>query len=203
MVAVWRCLVWVLLGGGLQAKNLSYMSSSYQINHVFFNTKNTYGFMQGAALAWGYEINPNHTKAYARYYIFIDYGNILLKPHNTAQINFFTYGVGGDLLLAYNKNPINSWALFMGLQMGASTWFYNHKVKDIVINTWNAFSDLVFKPQRAYFRVAIRAGVQFRTIVTWHIVDVEAGIKVFLNPPESNSVAERNFVFFISHAWHF
>ncbi|WP_233704365.1 outer membrane beta-barrel protein [Helicobacter cynogastricus] len=178
------------------------MSSSYQMNHIFFNEKNTHDFMQGAALAWGYEINPNNTRAYARYYIFIDYGNALLQPHSTAQINFFTYGVGGDMLLAYNKNPVNSWALFMGLQIGASTWIYNHKAKDIVVNTWNAFSDLVFKPQRAYFRVAFRAGVQWRTIVTWHMVDVEVGIKVFLNPGPKSPI-ERNFAFFVSHAWHF
>ncbi len=198
----WWCLVWALVGS-LGAKNLSYMSSSYQGGMVSFKTRGTTKLLQGASISWGYEINPKHDWAYGRYYVFVDYGNVLLEPHSKSQVNLFTYGVGGDFMVAYNKNPINSWAFFFGLQLGANTWIVNQRASDIVLNTWNSFKELVFGPyQSTYFRAIGTFGVQFRTIVTWHIVDVEVGMKIFLNP-EPKSAFERSVVFCISHAWHF
>ncbi|WP_199767197.1 outer membrane protein [Helicobacter salomonis] len=201
MAVRYWCLVWVLVGS-LGAKNLSYMSSSYQAGMVFLKARGTTKLLQGASITWGYEVNPKHDWAYSRYYIFLDYGNVLFKPHSLTQVNLFTYGVGGDFMVAYNKNPVNSWAFFFGLQLGANTWLVNQKAKNIVRNTWNSFRDLVFKSQSTYFRAIGTFGVQFRTIVAWHIVDVELGMKIFLNP-EPKSAFERSVVFFISHAWHF
>nr|WP_281769807.1 outer membrane protein [Helicobacter ailurogastricus] len=183
----------------LKAKNLSYMSSAYQIGMVYLKPINANKPLQGASITWGYEINPKNSWLYSRYYIFLDYGNILLGQASK-QANLFTYGVGGELMVSYNQNPINSWTIFFGLQLGANSWVINQKVSDLIENTWDSFKDFSFKP--AYFRAMGTFGVQFRTIVTWHIVDVEVGMKVFLNP-EPKSPFERNLLFFISHAWHF
>lgn len=183
----------------LKSKNLSYMSSAFEIGMVYLKPLNTNKPMQGASITWGYEINPKNSWLYSRYYIFLDYGNVLLGQASK-QANLFTYGVGGELMVSYNRNPINSWTIFFGLQLGANSWVTNNRVSDLIENTWNSFKDFSFKP--AYFRAMGTFGVQFRTIVTWHIVDVEVGMKVFLNP-EPQSPFERNLLFFISHAWHF
>ncbi|WP_235852284.1 outer membrane protein [Helicobacter mehlei] len=195
----WCCLLCTTCC--IYAKNLSYMSSSYQAGIIYLKSLGTTQFMQGASITWGYEVNPKHDWAYGRYYVFLDYGNVLLEPPAGRQVNLFTYGVGGDFMVAYNKNPINTWAFFFGLQLGANTWLLNQKAKNIIVNTWNSFRDLT-RSKVAYFRAIGTFGVQFRTIVTWHILDVEIGAKIFLNP-EPKSAFERGVVFFISHAWHF
>ncbi len=196
------CKCWILLAlfSICWAKNLSYMSSAYQVGMVYLKPLNANKPLQGASITWGYEYNPKHDWSYGRYYAFLDYGNVLLDPGTSKQANLFTYGVGADLMVAYNKNPINCWAFFFGLQLAANTWVINRRSKDLILNTWRSFGDFTFKP--AYFRAIGTFGVQFRTIVTWHIVDVEVGMNIFLNP-EKQSPFERNLLFFISHAWHF
>ncbi|GAA8283166.1 outer membrane protein [Helicobacter pylori] len=184
----------------LNAENLSYMSSSYQIGTVFMRPLNTNKLLQGASILQGYEVNPKNDWAYSRYYFFIDYGNVLFNNDSTLQANMFTYGVGGDFMVAYAKNPINRWAFFFGLQLAANTWILNNKVKDLVVNTWDSLKDFNF--HNTYFRAIGKFGVQFRTIVLYHKVDVEIGMKIFLTP-ERCSLFERSFLFFVSHSWHF
>ncbi|WP_371870962.1 outer membrane protein [Helicobacter pylori] len=182
------------------AENLSYMSSSYQIGMVFMRPLNANKLLQGASILQGYEVNPKNDWAYSRYYFFIDYGNVLFNNDSTLQANMFTYGVGGDFMVAYAKNPINRWAFFFGLQLAANTWILNNKVKDLVVNTWDSLKDFNF--HNTYFRAIGKFGVQFRTIVLYHKVDVEIGMKIFLTP-ERRSLFERSFLFFVSHSWHF
>ncbi|MGL2351245.1 outer membrane protein [Helicobacter pylori] len=184
----------------LNAENLSYMSSSYQIGTVFMRPLNTNKLLQGASILQGYEVNPKNDWAYSRYYFFIDYGSVLFNNDSTLQANMFTYGVGGDFMVAYAKNPINRWAFFFGLQLAANTWILNNKVKDLVVNTWDSLKDFNF--HNTYFRAIGKFGVQFRTIVLYHKVDVEIGMKIFLTP-ERRSLFERSFLFFVSHSWHF
>nr|WP_230078267.1 outer membrane protein [Helicobacter pylori] len=176
------------------------MSSSYQIGTVFMRPLNTNKLLQGASILQGYEVNPKNDWAYSRYYFFIDYGNVLFNNNSTLQANMFTYGVGGDFMVAYAKNPINRWAFFFGLQLAANTWILNNKVKDLVVNTWDSLKDFNF--HNTYFRAIGKFGVQFRTIVLYHKVDVEIGMKIFLTP-ERYSLFERSFLFFVSHSWHF
>ncbi|WP_104748502.1 outer membrane protein [Helicobacter cetorum] len=193
-------VIGVLLCQILGAKNLSYMSSSYQVGMVFMRPLNENKLLQGASILWGYELNPKNDWAYSRYYVFVDYGNVLFSNNSTLQANMFTYGVGGDFMVAYNKNPINRWAFFFGLQLAANTWIINHKVQDLIVNTWNSVKSFNF--HNTYFRAIGQFGVQFRTIVLYHDVDVELGMKIFLTP-ETRSPFERSFLFFVSHSWHF
>ncbi|WP_104712732.1 outer membrane protein [Helicobacter cetorum] len=197
------CFLGVMLGVLCQflgAKNLSYMASSYQVGMVFVRSLNANKLLQGADILLGYEVNPKNDWAYSRYYIFVDYGNVLFANNSTLQANMFTYGVGGDFMVAYNKNPINRWAFFFGLQLAANTWIMNHKVQNLIVNTWDSIKDFHFT--NTYFRAIGQFGVQFRTIILHHDFDVELGMKIFLTP-ESRSAFERSFLFFVSHSWHF
>ncbi len=102
----------------LNAENLSYMSSSYQIGMVFMRPLNANKLLQGASILQGYEVNPKNDWAYSRYYFFIDYGNVLFNNDSTLQANMFTYGVGGDFMVAYAKKPYQPLGFFLWLATG-------------------------------------------------------------------------------------
>ncbi|WP_121021364.1 outer membrane protein [Helicobacter vulpis] len=200
--------VWGLLVVCLDAaKSRTFLLSQFQVGQMHFYTQNAngefvkhYRTIEGASILFGYEYNPLDRWFYTRYYGFLDYGFVMLDKNSNIETNMFTYGAGGDLVVEYNKNPLNVWGLFYGMMIGGNTWTTSRFSRNFLIENYRSFTSLRFR--HTFFRVFAQVGVRFQTVILYHDVSVEFGFKVPLNG-EIGSKFVRDYSIFLSHTWYF
>ncbi|WP_435369594.1 outer membrane protein [Helicobacter bizzozeronii] len=200
-----------LLGGFLPsalfaAKSRTFLLSQYQLGEMQFYTgegknrvKNV-RTIEGAGILFGYEYNPLDRWLYTRYYGFLDYGFVILDKSSNIETNMFTYGAGADIVIEYNKNPLNVWGLFYGMMVAANTWTTSEFSKNFFIENYRSFTSFSFKG--TYFRLFGQIGVRFQTVILYHDISIEVGFK-FPFDTEIGSRFVRNYSLFVSHTWYF
>ncbi|BEG57991.1 outer membrane protein HorD [Helicobacter sp. NHP21005] len=198
--------VCILLPPLQAAKSRTFLLSQYQVGQMQFYTyqngtpvKNV-RTIEGASIVYGYEFNPLDRWFYTRYYAFLDYGYVMLDPKSNVETNMFTYGAGADLLIEYNKNPLNVWGLFYGMMVAGNTWTTSEFSQNFFVENYRSFTSFSFKG--TYFRLLGQVGVRFQTVILYHDVSFEFGIK-FPFDTELGSRFVRNYSIFISHTWYF
>nr|WP_231623677.1 outer membrane protein [Helicobacter heilmannii] len=188
------------------AKSRTFLLSQYQVGQMqFFTYQNgtpvkNVRTIEGASIVYGYEYNPLDRWLYTRYYGFLDYGYVILDPRGKIETNMFTYGVGADIVIEYNKNPLNVWGLFYGMMVAGNTWTTSKFSQNFFVENYNSFTSFSFKG--TYFRLLGQVGIRFQTVILYHDVSFEFGIK-FPFDTELGSRFVRNYSIFVSHTWYF
>ncbi|WP_324725764.1 outer membrane protein [Helicobacter felis] len=188
------------------AKSRTFLLSQYQLGvmHFYTNTNGTpvkhTRLIEGAGILFGYEYNPLDRWLYSRYYAFLDYGFVLLDKSSNIETNMFTYGVGGDIVLEYNKNPLNVWGFFYGMMVAGNTWTTSRFSRNFLIENYRSFTSLRFKD--TFFRFFGQVGIRFQTVILYHDISIEIGFK-FPFDTEIGSKFVRDYSMFVSHTWYF
>ncbi|WP_120886687.1 outer membrane protein [Helicobacter pylori] len=184
----------------MQAKSRFYVASQYQVGKMIMQKYNDLKrTIEGASFSLGWEINPTNYWFYSRYYFFMDYGNVILNKRTGAQVNMFTYGFGGDLIVEYNKNPLYVFSLFYGMQVAENTWTISKHSANFIIDDWRSIQGFSLKTSN--FRLLGLVGFKFQTVLFHHDASIEVGIK-WPFAFEYNSPFVRLFSVFISHTFY-
>ncbi len=196
----------VLLSPIKAAKSRTFLLSEYLLGQMHFDTiqngqtKTNYRTIEGATIMYGYEYNPLNRWFYTRYYGFLDYGYVILDKKDNIETNMFTYGAGADVVIEYNKNPLNVWGLFYGMMVAGNTWTTSKFSRDFFVENYRSFTSFTFK--KTYFRVLGEVGIRFQTVILYHDVSIEVGFK-FPFDTELGSKFVRDYSMFVSHTWYF
>ncbi|STP05005.1 outer membrane protein [Helicobacter acinonychis] len=184
----------------IKAKSRFYVASQYQVGKMIMQKYNDLKrTIEGASFSLGWEINPTNYWFYSRYYFFMDYGNVMLNKRTGAQANMFTYGLGGDLIVEYNKNPMYVFSLFYGMQIAENTWTISKHSANFIIDDWRSIQGFSLKTSN--FRMLGLVGFKFQTVLFNHDASIEVGVK-WPFAFEYNSPFVRMFAIFISHTFY-